>query len=286
MAVAALCAAAPGSRTTVVAQNPDSLATPNFDARILMTGADVSAGPAAANAALDGLRRAMPDVAATVDGLTGVTRTLYNSAGYLSEATAQDTVGVALDFARAQAGALGIDAGDVAGAEVTDVTVNRTTGSTHVYLRQRIQGLPVYNGQLQVNVNRSGRVISVNNAFHPTPALTAALTLPLIPADAAVRAAAAHLLLGTVGAARVAEAAGPERHTTVAAPEVSLQPVTASLMWLPVRRGDLRLVWNFQIHTLDGNHVYDMTVDAGDSQVMTRFDWTSADQYRVYPYPA
>jgi len=33
-------------------------------------------------------------------------------------------------------------------------------------------------------------------------------------------------------------------------------------MWLPIRKGMMRLVWNFQIHTLDQQHVYDFTVDA------------------------
>ena len=42
---------------------------------------------------------------------------------------------------------------------------SKITGATHIYLRQRYQGIPVYNGQLQINVNRDGRIISVNNSF-------------------------------------------------------------------------------------------------------------------------
>ena len=57
-------------------------------------------------------------------------------------------------------------------------------------------------------------------------------------------------------------------------------------MWLPVRRGEVHLVWNFQIDTTDRQHHYDMTVDAADGQVWTRFDWTASDSYRVYPRPA
>jgi extracellular elastinolytic metalloproteinase len=44
-------------------------------------------------------------------------------------------------------------------------------------------------------------------------------------------------------------------------------------------------VWNFQIHTLDKQHMWDLTVDATTGQVWTRFDWVSGDQYRVYPRP-
>jgi len=66
---------------------------------------------------------------------------------------------------------------------------------------------------------------------------------------------------------------------------ISLEPIDGKLMLLPVRPGEARLVWNFQIHTLDKQHSWDLTVDAGTGQVWTRFDWVSGDQYRVYPRP-
>ena len=50
---------------------------------------------------------------------------------------------------------------------VTDAVYSRVTGTTHIYLQQRHAGIPVYNAQLQVNVNREGRIISVNNGFLP-----------------------------------------------------------------------------------------------------------------------
>ena len=56
-------------------------------------------------------------------------------------------------------------------------------------------------------------------------------------------------------------------------------------MLLPIRGGDVRLVWVFSVYTLDTQHVYDMTVDAADGQVWTRFDQVAADSYRVYAPP-
>ena len=55
---------------------------------------------------------------------------------------------------------------------------------------------------------------------------------------------------GSVGTNRVAHAG------------ISLEPIDGSLMLLPVRPGEARLVWNFQIHTLDKQHMWDLTVDA------------------------
>ncbi|KAG0194999.1 Fungalysin/Thermolysin Extracellular metalloproteinase 5, partial [Mortierella sp. GBA43] len=39
-------------------------------------------------------------------------------------------------------------------------------GVTHVYLRQVVDGLEVVNGDINVNVDRSGRVISYGNSFY------------------------------------------------------------------------------------------------------------------------
>jgi extracellular elastinolytic metalloproteinase len=79
---------------------------------------------------------------------------------------------------------------------------------------------------------------------------------------------------------------GLQQETSVAQAGLSLSPVKGRLMLLPIRQGEARLVWNFQIHTLDQEHSWDYTVDADSGQVWTRFDWVAGDQYRVYRNPA
>ena len=74
---------------------------------------------------------------------------------------------LAMDFVRNNVAALGLEAADLQGYEVTDVVHSKVTGATHIYLQQRYRGIPVYNAQLHVNVNRDGRIISVNNSFLP-----------------------------------------------------------------------------------------------------------------------
>ncbi len=64
-------------------------------------------------------------------------------------------------------GLLGLTAADLAEYEVTDRVYSQVTGVTHVYLRQLHQGIPIYNAQLQVNVNRDGRILGLGNAFVP-----------------------------------------------------------------------------------------------------------------------
>jgi extracellular elastinolytic metalloproteinase len=213
-----------------------------------------------------------------VDEITGAVRSLSSERGFLSAAAPGKPMTVAMDFVRKNVAALGLEASDLDGYTVSDVVYSKITGATHIYLQQRYQGIPVYNAQLQVNVNRDGRIISVNNSFmaglqRAAPALKPAKQLPAAVTEALKFSGMKATASGIAGTNRVANAG------------ISLEPIAGSLMLLPVRPGEARLVWNFQIHTLDKQHMWDLTVDANTGQVWTRFDWVSGDQYRVYPRP-
>ena len=110
---------------------------------------------------------------------------------------------------------------------------------------------------------------------------------PGLTAGAAVGRAAAHLELATTTLPRSLGAReGTKQRTRLDPTGVSIEALEAELMWLPIVRGDVRLVWNFQIHTADRAHIYDLTVDASSGDVWTRFDWVAGDSYDVYPGPA
>jgi len=213
-----------------------------------------------------------------LDEVTGAVRSLSSERGFLSAATAGKPMDIAMDFVRRNLPALNLEESDLDDYAVSNVVFSKVTGATRIYLQQRYQGIPVYNAQLQINVNRDGRIISVNNSFMSGLQRAVVSTKPAKQLPAAVgealkfsgiKAAAP----AVVGANRVANAG------------ISLEPINGSLMLLPIRPGEARLVWNFQIHTLDKQHMWDLTVDAATNEVWTRFDWVAGDQYRVYPRP-
>ncbi|MES1263943.1 MAG: M36 family metallopeptidase, partial [Peristeroidobacter soli] len=187
-------------------------------------------------------------------------------------------------FVKRNLTALNLQPSDLEGYTVSNVVFSKITGATRIYLQQRYHGIPVYNAQLQINVTRDGRIISVNNSFMSglqgaARSLKPAKTLPAAVGEALrFSGFKAPAVLGSVAG----DSAGSRR---VANAGISLEPIEGSLMLLPVRPGEARLVWNFQIHTLDKQHMWDLTVDAETNQVWTRFDWVAGDQYRVYPRP-
>ena len=267
----------------------------HFDARVEFN-LGFRATPQPAQAAVAEMTREVPDLAVTYDDTMGTVRSLSSYTGYLTpRQSGQDALSVATDFVKTHVGSLGLNPEDLSNYEVTDRVYSQVTGATHIYLRQVYQGLPVYNGQLHVNVNRQGRILSVNNAFMAGLATAVSATLPAFDVAAgpavdlatAVKKAAEHLGLQLDRPPKTLSSASALQGITSVEPSgISLAPIEGRLMWLPIRAGVVRLVWNFQIHTLDAQHVYDFTVDANDGKVWTRFDWTASDQYRVYRQPS
>ncbi len=257
----------------------------SFDARVSTNeGFEVPTSPAQ-HAALEAMRASGLDLVVTHDAATGATRSLYNRTGYLAGEARGEALAIALAFARGHRRLLGLEAADLDATEVTDVVYSAVSGASHVYLRQTHLGLPVLGGQLHVNVNRDGRIVSLNNAFLPALAAAAGASDPTLGAVGAVSRAAAHLGLEAGGLEVAAAGPGPVRATTVLAPRLSARDVEARLAWLPVRRGEARLVWSFQLWRPAGDHIYDLTVDAHTGQVWTRFDWVAADSYRAFEQP-
>lgn len=260
-------------------RNYDARDAYNAQARFGISSAQTSSQAA--------LRRAVPELLVEFDQSNGLVRSLTNPVGALSKPRSGDPMAIGLDFVQKHRDALGLGLNDLANLEVTDRVYSKVSGVTNLYLRQTYQGLPVYNGQLQINVDREGRVLSVHSDFLPALESSIAGTTPRLSAADAVVGVAKHLGVGLPTPPQSLKAEpGARQRTRVEVEGLSTEPIHAELAVLPVRLGEARLVWRFQVHTLDSNHAFDVTVDASTGEVMTRFDWVAADDtYRVYPMP-
>jgi extracellular elastinolytic metalloproteinase len=232
------------------------------------------------------LRQSVPELLVEVDESRGLVRSLTNPLGALSGPSSGDALAIGLDFVQKHHEALGLALEDLAHLEVTDRVYSKVSGITNLYLRQSYQGLPVYNAQLQINVDRDGRVLGVHSDFLPALESAIASVEPRLGAGDAVASLAKHLGVRLAEVPRALKSEpGVKQLTRLEAPGFSSEPIDAELAVLPVRRGEARLVWHFQVHTPDQQHDYDVTVDAQTGEVWTRFDWVADDTYKVYPLP-
>ncbi len=260
-----------------------SLVERDYDARAHLN-AGLTFDESVARSRLVG-RFAGSDIAASFDPATGATRTLMSRTAFLTDARAGSPEAIAQGFAGANSTILGLTAQDLAGMEVTDSVYSRQTGVTHLYHGQRHLGLPVYNAQLQMNVHKDGRILSVNNSFVPGIAALAKTRSPTVGPEEAVLSAAANLSLSLGARPESVSAIARGDRTLIDAPGLSKELILTQLVWLPVNGKQVALVWRFQVETLDGNHLFDYTVDAEDGAVWTRFDRTDSDSYRAYKEP-
>ncbi|MEM6793160.1 MAG: extracellular metalloproteinase [Acidobacteriota bacterium] len=260
----------------------------NYDARVSLQKAVAAQPSALQQRAVDSLRASVQDLNVEFSQHTGALAKLSSHTGYLTEA--RDLRATPLEnglaYVQDNLSAFGLMASDLQNYEVTDEVYSQVSGATRIYLRQTLQGLPVYNAQLHININREGRIISVNNAFLPALSSRRAAIAPKLNAAAAVLAASDQAGLGIKDVPRTLStlAQSVERTSLIDNRGLAFNEVKAQLMWLPVG-SDVRLVWNFQIETLDSQHFYDFTVDAESGKVWTRFDWVADDSFRVYETP-
>ena len=95
-----------------------------------------------------------------IDPLTGTPRQLLRTDGALSGPRGGTRADIAQDFVRANSTALGLDAADLDGLDLQ----RRATapgGLTVVHFRQLYRGIPAFDNDLRVAIDRAGRVVSV-----------------------------------------------------------------------------------------------------------------------------
>ena len=118
-----------------------------------------------------------------------VSLTLSTSLVHAQSRAQSEALTHVVDHLAASRTSLGLSADDLGEVAVTDEYTSRVNGVTHVYLRQKVHGVEVYNGRLNAHVTREGRVVGLKSAFIPNAARAANAPTPTLTAEAAVEAA-------------------------------------------------------------------------------------------------
>ena len=78
---------------------------------------------------------------------------------------------------------------------------------------------------------------------------------------------------------------GAERARTLRKAGISQDPITARLVYQETKKGDLRLAWELVINQLDGEHWWQIRMDAATGDELGKTDWVDEDSHRVFPFP-
>jgi extracellular elastinolytic metalloproteinase len=169
-------------------------------------------------------------------------------------------VDIAVAYVRENATAFGLTAADISDMTVMSELRSEHNGVTHIYLRQRFDGIEVHGAEMNVNVSKDGRVFGAGNSFVANLAEKVRGVTPDLRAAESIEAAASHL----------AKAPGAI---------LSEQPVTPKLVYEPLESGDVVLGWHLEIDDPDSTHYWAMTIDAQTGELLEQFDYTVHDTF-------
>ncbi len=198
----------------------------------------------------------------------------------------KDVRAIAFAYLEAHRGALGLTASDIDDVVVGDQHTARHSGTSHVYLRQRLHGIEVYNAILGLGIAKNGHVAHVADRFVSDLALNANGPTASISAIEAVERAAEDLDFEKPSDLRVLEDfGGADRSALLSNGGISLKNIPVKLVYQPLSNGIVRLAWNIEIDYLDQNNWWSVRVDAESGRVLDKNSFLAEEQYEVIPLP-
>ena len=180
----------------------------------------------------------------------------------------------AMEAVRLHLPTLNLSPADWSELQVTDFYTGRKSGMTYLYLQQARGGVPIdgatatvaFDTDGQMQLFRSRLVGSVDKRLGPDQ--------PALDASAALFKAAELLNIQVAkGQVRILEDMQDERMTTRFAPDgFALEPVVATLSWVPADGERIRLAWQVMWYTADASHRWVLHLDATTGAELSRHD--------------
>lgn len=188
---------------------------------------------------------------------------------------AQDALQIALKHLAENKQQYQLTHADVADYVVTDQYVSRKSGVTHLYLQQQHRGIPVEGAIININIDKNGQVLNMGSRFVSNlKAAARGATAAQTPVQA-VETAARALKLTPKQALKIETekaAKGNSRHVVVSPSGISQAPIPAKLLYVPTEDGLVTLAWVVGIYTLDGQHYWNVAVDATTGAILKQED--------------
>ncbi|HJR07028.1 MAG TPA: M36 family metallopeptidase [Pyrinomonadaceae bacterium] len=116
------------------------------------------------------------------NNLTSTPRHLFSRAGYLTAPTDGDAEQIARGFLQRWQSIFRFTKTDLASLQLKSRSLIPDMGTSVLVFEQQVEGVPVYKGEVLVNVNREGRVISVGSDSFPQLKVTNSVAIT--PAEA------------------------------------------------------------------------------------------------------
>lgn len=141
----------------------------------------------------------------------------------------------------------------------------------HLYVKQLYKGIEIHGAVSNISMGKDGRVITMGNRFHKEVGKKVKASQAQLDAERAVMAAARYLNTSLKEPLKVQEkSSGPNKAVTFSKGGISLEPITAKLIYQPMEDGSLKLAWEVAIYTLDAQDYWLLRLDADSGKVLDK----------------
>lgn len=200
-------------------------------------------------------------------------RTLYRPGGFLTGPAAGDPADIARDFILRERRLLGLTKDDLLDIVLKNRYTSAHNGITHLYFRQRLAGIEVFNGDINVNVAADGSILNLGNGFVPNLHAAADALVPQLAPVEAVSKAAGQLGLSPTALSTISAAAGPDSTQLLSDGGISHDPIPVRLIYTPVAPGDVRLSWDMTLRLKNNQDWLSLRVDATNGQTISSVNY-------------
>ena len=166
-----------------------------------------------------------------------------------------------LRYMQENAEQLGLTHTDIQDYVVTDQYQSNHNGATHIYMRQRYQGIEVYNAIFNLTLDNKNKVAFVGNRYVSDLKNKVNGSSPSLTPIDAVKAAAQHLNIPLTQDLEVIKTID-QRQVTIGKGGISLHVIPVKLMFQPMLDGTVKLAWDLSIYTIDAQNYWSVRIDA------------------------
>lgn len=154
---------------------------------------------------------------------------------------------------------------------VTNEVYSKKSQITHIYIQQTHQGIPIFNAVANLAI-KEGKVIHSGFSFVKTSSSKVTSKTPSLDAKTAIERAASQLKINKSKSVTLIDKK-TNNHFIYDGSGISSEKIPVELVYQPIENGSLKLSWKLNIHQLDGEHWWNIRVDANSGTILEKNDW-------------
>lgn len=158
---------------------------------------------------------------------------------------------------------------DVSDIEITNTYTSEHNKVTHIYFRQKVNGIPVFNSISSVHFTSDGQPVQVNCDFIANAQQIANTANPILDISAALVSAGQHIQMNLAPVLGKASSFGKQTSAVINDVSVSQEPIKIKQVYF-YDGSRLRLSWNVEVFDQEKNDWWEIRVDAQDGNILDK----------------